>query len=87
MEYTSNSDTKTFDYSTLGNYAEAKCGVGVTAPGFKAYPFGSHFAKNTKPVTLCDKRPVDQTNVLKAYRAYPFATMDEFDKMMRTKKS
>lgn len=85
MEYTSNSDTKTFDYSILGNYGQAKCGVGVTSPAFKAYPFGSHFAKNTKPATLCDKHPVNQTNVSREYRAQPFATLGEFGKMMRTK--
>jgi hypothetical protein len=85
MEYTSNSDTKTFDYSILGSYGQAKCGVGVTAPAFKVYPFGSHFAKNTKPATLCESRQGGQTQVTREYRAQPFATLGEFGKMMRTK--
>jgi hypothetical protein len=85
MEYKSNSDTKTFDYSMLRNYGQAKCGVGVTAPAFKVYPFGSHFAKNTRPLTLCDKHPVGSIHVSREYRDQPFSTLDEFGKMMRTK--
>ncbi len=85
MEYKSNPDTKTFDYSSLGKYGQAKCGVGVTAPAFKVYPFGSHFEKQTRPVTLCSKPYTGPTNVSREYRDLPFATLSEFDKMMRTK--
>lgn len=85
MEYKSNPDTKTFDYSSLGKYGQAKCGAGVTAPAFKVYPFGSNFENQARPVTLCTKPHTGPTNVSREYRDQPFATLGEFGKMMRTK--
>ena len=85
MEYKSNQDTRTFDYSSLEKYGQSKCGVGVTAPAFKAFPFGSQFEKNTKPATLCDINRRGPINVTREYRDQPFATLGEFGKMMRTK--
>jgi hypothetical protein len=87
MEYKSNSDTRTFDYSYIHNYGQAKCGSGVTAPTFKVYAFGSHFEKLTKPLPLCSTQlpPQHLQHYSREYRAYPYSTMAEFDKMMRTK--
>ena len=85
MEYKSNPDTKTFDYSSLGRYGQGPCGMGVVAPAFKVYPFGSQFSQKPTPVTLCNKPSRNPTNFSREYRDQPFATLGEFGKMMRTK--
>ena len=91
MEYRSISDTKTFDYSQLHKYGQAQCGVGIKAPTFKAYAFGTpvnQFVEQPQQ-TLCvavPKIPPKIYHYDREYKAYPYATMDEFGKMMRTKK-
>lgn len=86
MEYRSNSDTKTFDYSFLHKYGQAKCGVGITAPTFKAYAFGTQFVKCPKSQPLCDNTSKPKVyHYDREYRDYPYDTYSEFDKMMRVK--
>lgn len=84
MENKSNLDTRTFDYSTLSRYSQGHCGTGVIAPSYKVYSFGSHFARNTKPLTLC--APASAYSTQNYYRDIPYSSDSEFSKMMRVKR-
>lgn len=87
MEYQSSlaSSNRTFDYSNLRKYSGKTVGTGVTAPVFSVYAFGTQFMKHTKPVALC--QPYQSDNKPQTfYGNHPYATMSEFDKMLRQKK-